>query len=62
MRGYISICRFMIPVFFQKFDIRGIGRKKALVKEIKVVVAIRNDVCGNTTNEVDINDTVEGTC
>ena len=43
-------------------EIRGIGRKKALVKEIKVVVAIRNGVCGNTTNEVDINDTVEGTC
>ena len=58
----IEIIDFTCFCDFQKFDIRGIGRKKALVKEIKVVVAIRNGACGNTTNEVDINDTVEGTC
>ncbi|MDO4939978.1 MAG: hypothetical protein Q4E54_08495, partial [Lachnospiraceae bacterium] len=58
----IEIIDFTCFCDFQKFDACGIGRKKALVKEVKVVVAIRNDVRGNTIKEVDMDYIDGGTC
>ena len=57
----LEIIEFTCFVNFFRFDIKGIGKKKTLVKSVAVVVAIRNDVCGNTINE-DCNDNTEDTC
>jgi len=57
----LEIIDFTCLVDFSRFNIEGIGRKKALVKSVTVVVAIRNDVCANTKIE-DCNDVMEDTC
>lgn len=57
----LEILDFTCFVDFSRFNIEGIGRKKTLVKSVTVVVAIRNDVYGNTKTE-ECNDIVEDTC
>lgn len=46
----VEILYFTCFCDFCSFDVKGIFRKKALVKKITVVIAIRNDDKGNTKN------------
>lgn len=46
----VEILYFTYFCDFSSFNVQGILRKKALVKKIAVVIAIRSDDRGNTKN------------